>query len=77
MIDDPTKLYKMIQENEAREGYGARMDKKSLMRILTKLGNDNHIKNITVELKLQDKIKVNIFLQNKQFILQIYKFVLS
>ena len=61
VIDDPTKLYKMIQENEAREGYGARMDKKSLMRILTKLGNDNHIKNITVELKLQDKIKVNFF----------------
>ena len=48
----------MIQENEVKEGYGARMDKKSLMRILTKLGNDNQIKNITVELKLQDKIKV-------------------
>ena len=60
MIDDPTKLYKMIQENEIKEGYKAKMDKKSLMRILSKLGKDGQIKNITVELELEEKTKVDI-----------------
>jgi len=57
VIDDPTKLYKMIQENEVKEGYNAKMDKKSLLRILSKLGRDGQIKNITVQLELNDKTK--------------------
>merc|ERR1740128_565732 len=57
VIDDPTKLYKMIQENELKEGYQAKMDKKSLLRILSKLGKDGQIKNITVQLQLDEKTK--------------------
>merc|ERR1719186_703471 len=47
----------MIQENEHKEGYNAKMDKKSLLRILSKLGRDGQIKNITVQLELDDKMK--------------------
>jgi hypothetical protein len=57
VIDDPTKLYKMIQENEVAEGYDAKMDKKSLLRLLTKLGNDGQIKNILVKLRFGGKAK--------------------
>ena len=34
------------------------MDKKSLLRILSKLGKDGQIKNITVQLQLDEKTKV-------------------
>jgi len=57
VIDDPTKLFKMIQLNELKEGYNAKMDKKSLLRILAKLQRDGQIKNITVNLQLGDKDK--------------------
>ena len=49
----------MIQLNEQKEGYNAKMDKKSLLRILGKLQRDGQIKNITVNLQLGDKDKVN------------------
>ena len=48
----------LTQENEVKEGYNAKMDKKSLLRILSKLGRDGQIKNITVQLELNDKTKV-------------------
>ena len=51
VVDDPTKLYKMIQEQEQEEGYAAKMDKKSLMRLLAKLGREGQVKNIRVVLK--------------------------
>ena len=46
VIDDPTKLYKMIQESEIQEGQSAKMDKKSLMRLISKLGKEGQIHNI-------------------------------
>ena len=58
VIDDPTKLYKMIQENEAKEGQLAKMDKKSLMRLICKLGKEGQIHNIRCVLKNGDKKKV-------------------
>ena len=51
VVDDPTKLYKMIQEQEQEEGYAAKMDKKSLLRLLKRLGRDGQVKNIKVELR--------------------------
>jgi len=58
VIDDPTKLYKMIQENEAKEGHSAKMDKKSLMRLISKLGKEGQIHNIRCVFKHGDKKKV-------------------
>ncbi len=49
----------MIQLNEQKEGYNAKMDKKSLLRILAKLQRDGQIKNITVNLQLGDKDKAS------------------
>ncbi len=49
----------MIQLNELKEGYNAKMDKKSLLRILAKLQRDGQIKNITVNLQLGDKDKAS------------------
>eukprot|EP00094_Tigriopus_californicus_P009796 TCALIF_09445-PA protein Name:"Similar to Gtf3c1 General transcription factor 3C polypeptide 1 (Rattus norvegicus)" AED:0.03 eAED:0.04 QI:37/0.71/0.62/1/0.85/0.87/8/0/1945 len=57
VIDDPTKLYKMIQENEVNEGYEARMDKKSLLRLLVKLHDEGQIKNILVKMNCGDRFK--------------------
>ena len=45
VIDDPTNLYKMIQESENQEGQSAKMDKKSLMRLISKLGKEGQIHN--------------------------------
>eukprot|EP00092_Neocalanus_flemingeri_P000749 GFUD01000793.1.p1 GENE.GFUD01000793.1~~GFUD01000793.1.p1 ORF type:complete len:1909 (+),score=561.12 GFUD01000793.1:540-5729(+) len=58
VIDDPTKLYKMIQENETKEGHTAKMDKKSLMRLISKLGKEGQIHNIRCVFKHGDKKKV-------------------
>ena len=60
VVDDPTKLYKMIQEQEQEEGYTAKMDKKSLMRLLTKLDREGQVLNIRVKLKhtVGDRTKV-------------------
>merc|ERR1719233_1340380 len=58
VIDDPTKLYKMIQEDEYREGNTSKMDKKSLMRLISKLGKEGQIHNIRCVFKHGDKKKV-------------------
>lgn len=44
VITDLTKLLKMIQAHEQKEGYMAKIDKKSLMRIIFKLAKDGHLK---------------------------------
>jgi len=62
VIDDPTKLYKIIQENEAKEGYEARMDKKSLMRLISRLEAEGQVKEIRVDLDLAHKKKVLTFI---------------
>ncbi|XP_046989076.1 general transcription factor 3C polypeptide 1 [Schistocerca americana] len=58
VIEDLTKLMKLISEEEDREGYNVRIDKKSLMRLLSKLSNDGFLKVIKVVLKGGDKEKV-------------------
>lgn len=58
VIDDPTKLYKMIQEDEAKEGHSSKMDKKSLMRLISKLGKEGQIHNIRCVFKHGEKKKV-------------------
>ena len=58
VIDDPTKLYKMIQESEIKEGQSAKMDKKSLMRLISKLGKEGQIHNIRCVFKNGDRKKV-------------------
>lgn len=50
MIDDTTKLIKMIYEEEDKEGYDVKIDKKSLIRLLQKLAKDNLVKNIKLTL---------------------------
>ena len=57
VVADPTKLFKMIQENELREGYKARMDKKSLLRILSRLAARGLVKNILVRLEMKEMAK--------------------
>ncbi len=58
VIDDPTKLFKMILENEAAEGYSSKMDKKSLLRLLMRLADEGQIKNIVMKLRFGEKSKV-------------------
>jgi len=50
VIDDTTKLIKMICEEEDKEGYDVKIDKKSLIRLLQKLAKDNLVKNIRLTL---------------------------
>ena len=57
VIDDPTKISKIILENEQREGLGAKMDKKSLDRLLDKLAAEGQLKNICVELRHEKRLK--------------------
>lgn len=66
VVDDPTKLYKMIQEQEVQEGYEAKMDKKSLMRLLSKLGREGQIKNIRVVFRHDQKSKTLHFVCNPE-----------
>ena len=58
VIDDPTKLYKMIQESEIQEGQSAKMDKKSLMRLISKLGKEGQIHNIRCVFQNRDRRKI-------------------
>ncbi|XP_076248237.1 general transcription factor 3C polypeptide 1 isoform X2 [Calliopsis andreniformis] len=51
VIDDMTKLMKMIHEEEDKEGYDVKIDKKSLLRLLQKLAKDNLVKNIKITLR--------------------------
>lgn len=57
VITDLTKLLKMIQEHEQKEGYMAKIDKKSLMRIIFKLAKDGHLKYIKFTLSTQFRSK--------------------
>ncbi len=62
VIDDPTKLYKLIADNEKKEGFDGKMDRKSLHRILSNLADHGHIKNIRIKLKLGQKTKEMLFI---------------
>jgi len=66
VVDDPTKLYKMIQEQEVAEGYQAKMDKKSLMRLLSRLGREGQVKNIRVVFQHLAKTKTLHFVCNPE-----------
>lgn len=57
VIDDMTKLMKMICEEEEKEGYEVKIDKKSLVRLLQKLAKDNLVKNIKLTLSANDREK--------------------
>lgn len=62
VIDDPTKLYKLIADNEKKEGFDGKMDRKSLHRILSNLADQGHIKNIRIKLKFGQKTKELLFI---------------
>ncbi|GFG28372.1 hypothetical protein Cfor_01748 [Coptotermes formosanus] len=61
VIDDLTKLMKHISEEEDKEGYNVKIDKKSLVRLLVKLSRDGHVKVIKIVLKGGTKEKVLSF----------------
>ncbi|PSN39178.1 hypothetical protein C0J52_14051 [Blattella germanica] len=61
VIDDLTKLMKHIYEEEDKEGYNVKIDKKSLLRLLVKLSKDGHIKVIKIVLKGGEKEKMLSF----------------
>ncbi|XP_054016236.1 general transcription factor 3C polypeptide 1 isoform X1 [Hylaeus anthracinus] len=62
VIDDMTKLMKMICEEEDKEGYDVKIDRKSLIRLLGKL--DNVVKSIRITLSLNGKEKRMTFICN-------------
>lgn len=62
VIDDMTKLMKMICEEEDKEGYEVKIDKKSLIRLLQKLAKDNLVKNIKLTLSANGREKNLIFI---------------
>lgn len=51
VIEDLTKLLKLIHEEEEKEGLRSKIDRKSLHRLLEKLNKDGHIKTIRVHMK--------------------------
>jgi hypothetical protein len=51
-----------INEEEDKEGYTAKIDKKSLVRLLVKLSKDGHVKVIKIVLKGGAKEKVLSFI---------------
>lgn len=57
VIDDMTKLLKMIYEEEDKEGYDVKIDKRSVIRILQKLAKDNLVKNIKLTLSANGREK--------------------
>ncbi|KAK2581360.1 hypothetical protein KPH14_008126 [Odynerus spinipes] len=57
VIDDITKLMKMINGEEDKEGYDVKIDKKSLIRLLQKLAKDNLVKNIKLTLSANGREK--------------------
>nr|CAD7425047.1 unnamed protein product [Timema monikensis] len=61
VVYDLTKLMKLIYDEEEKEGYHVKIDKKSLLRLLLKLGNDGHVKIFKVVLKGENKEKVLSF----------------
>ncbi|XP_015124460.1 general transcription factor 3C polypeptide 1 [Diachasma alloeum] len=62
VIDDMTKLMRMINEEEEREGYDVKMDKKSLIRLLQKLAGENLVKNINLTLTSKGRKKSLTFI---------------
>jgi hypothetical protein len=50
-----------INEEEDKEGYNVKMDKKSLIRLLVKLSKDGHVKVIKIVLKGGTKEKMLSF----------------
>ncbi|XP_063221021.1 general transcription factor 3C polypeptide 1 isoform X2 [Bacillus rossius redtenbacheri] len=61
VIYDLHKLMKLIYDEEVKEGYNVRIDKKSLLRLLLKLARDGNIKIFKVYLKTDTKEKVLSF----------------
>lgn len=61
VIYDVSKIHKMINEEEIKEGYSARMDKKTLQRILIKLATDGYVRNLQILLKGYGKKKLLTF----------------
>ncbi|KYN36248.1 General transcription factor 3C polypeptide 1 [Trachymyrmex septentrionalis] len=57
VIDDTAKLMKMIYEEEDKEGYDVKIDKRSLIRLLQKLAKDNLVKNIKLTLSANGREK--------------------
>lgn len=47
----------MINEEEDREGYDVKIDKKSILRLLQKLAKDNLVKNIKLTLRMNNREK--------------------
>ncbi|XP_076161731.1 general transcription factor 3C polypeptide 1 isoform X2 [Ptiloglossa arizonensis] len=64
VIDDMTKLMKMIHEEEDKEGYDVKIDKKSLIRLLQKLAKDNLVKSIRITISGNGKEKRLTFICN-------------
>lgn len=62
VIDDTSKLMKMICEEESKEGYVVKIDKKSLIRLLQKLAKDNLVKNIKLTLSANGREKHLMFI---------------
>lgn len=62
VIDDTAKLMKMICEEEDKEGYDVKIDKKSLIRLLQKLAKDNLVKNIKLTLSANGREKNLMFI---------------
>lgn len=61
VIYDVSKVHKMINEEEIKEGYSARMDKKTLQRILIRLAADGYVRNLQILLKGYGKKKLLTF----------------
>lgn len=61
VIYDVSKIHKMINEEEIKEGYSARMDKKTLQRILIRLAADGYVRNLQILLKGYGKKKLLTF----------------
>ncbi|KAG7208455.1 hypothetical protein KM043_014681 [Ampulex compressa] len=62
VIVDMTRLMKMIHEEEDKEGYDVKIDKKSLIRLLQKLVKDNLIKSIRLTLSANGREKSMTFI---------------
>ncbi|KAB7499102.1 General transcription factor 3C polypeptide 1 [Armadillidium nasatum] len=65
VIDDSYKLQKMIISAEEKEGLEAKMDKKSLMRLIERLSNSGYLKKFVVKFVAGSKTKnMNFFVDS-------------
>ena len=62
VIDDPTKVFKLIKDSESEEGYDGKMDRKSLQRLLARLAAEGQVKNILVKLSFGERTKTLHFI---------------